>query len=212
MWLSIIPPAVGSGCRQTSVATGGRVCGTASSPTSARPSAVRSVIGSRRAASTVLAVISGGLGGSSPLDDAVMGSSAVKPRPARAALPARIVPVPATFGAVGLLGPHHHVRDAGLDLLVAAGTAVHLGGRDAGHLADDPVAVGPRLDPRRAQPDRGLVPILRARGGRPAGSAPGTAGQLRREAAGLAGTHGCHDICSVPAPGPGLAGRLSRGS
>ncbi len=39
-WLSIIPPCVGSGCRQTRVATGSRSAGSASSPTSASPSPV----------------------------------------------------------------------------------------------------------------------------------------------------------------------------
>ncbi len=47
-WLSIIPPWVGSGCRQTRVATGGRSAGRASSPTSRRPSAVCSSMSSRR--------------------------------------------------------------------------------------------------------------------------------------------------------------------
>ena len=48
-WLSIIPPWVGSGCRQTRVATGSRSAGSASSPTSRRPSAVCSSMSSRRA-------------------------------------------------------------------------------------------------------------------------------------------------------------------
>src|SRR6266702_1073518 len=47
-------------------------------------------------------------------------------------------------GAVG--GPGHDVRGSRRDLLVAAGTAVGLGGRRAGHPADHPVAVRPRLD------------------------------------------------------------------
>ena len=53
-WLSIMPPWVGSGWRQISVATGSRSSGSASSPTSRRPSAVSSVIGSRRAGRTEL--------------------------------------------------------------------------------------------------------------------------------------------------------------
>ena len=39
-WLSIMPPWVGNGCRQMSVATGARSAGTASSPTSRSPSPV----------------------------------------------------------------------------------------------------------------------------------------------------------------------------
>ncbi len=58
-WLSIIPPCVGSGCRQTSVATGSLFSGSASSPTRVRPSAVLSCNGSRRAGSTELARIAG---------------------------------------------------------------------------------------------------------------------------------------------------------
>src|SRR5215469_15017784 len=68
------------------------------------------------------------------------------------ALPAGSVPVPALVqgeaaghpGAVG--GPGHHVRGPRHDLLVASGAAVRLGRRRAGHPADDPVAVRPRLD------------------------------------------------------------------
>ena len=58
MWLSIMPPWVGSGCRQMSVATGSRSAGRASSPTRSSPSAVCRVTGSRRAGKTVLALIS----------------------------------------------------------------------------------------------------------------------------------------------------------
>ena len=58
-WLSIIPPCVGSGCRQTRVATGSRSSGRASSPTSDSPSAVCRVTASRRAGRTELARIAG---------------------------------------------------------------------------------------------------------------------------------------------------------
>src|SRR5690349_24996480 len=139
-----MPPAVGSGCRQISVAAGGRLSGSASSPTSVSPSAVRSVIGSRRAGRTVLAVIS------------FMRSSAAGSRPgtgpSRTALPARIVPVPTIFRPIGLLRPHHDVRGARPDLLVTARTPVHLGRRGAGHLAHHPVPVRPLLHLRRPQP------------------------------------------------------------
>src|SRR6266540_3528958 len=49
MWLSIMPPWVGNGCRQTSVATGWPATGSASSPTSVRPSAVCSSMSVRLA-------------------------------------------------------------------------------------------------------------------------------------------------------------------
>src|SRR6478672_7035580 len=52
-----MPPWVGSGCRQMRVATGSRSSGTASSATRSRPSAVLSVIGSRRAGRTEFARI-----------------------------------------------------------------------------------------------------------------------------------------------------------
>src|SRR5680860_322704 len=57
IWLSIMPPWVGNGCRQTRVATGSRSSGSASSPTRSRPSAVCRVSGSRLAGSTELARI-----------------------------------------------------------------------------------------------------------------------------------------------------------
>src|ERR1019366_7346434 len=140
-----MPPAVGSGCRQTSVATGGRLCGSASSPTRFRPSAVRSVTGLRRAGRTVPAVIG------------TMISSSVGPGartgPAGTALPARIVPVPPLGRTGGLRGPDHHVRRARHDLLITAGTAVHLRRGRARNLADYPVTVRPCLSPRRPEPD-----------------------------------------------------------
>src|SRR6478672_7744356 len=52
-----MPPWVGSGCRQISVATGSPSSGRASSATSLNPSAVSRVTGSRRAGSTELARI-----------------------------------------------------------------------------------------------------------------------------------------------------------
>src|ERR1700722_9690317 len=150
MWLSILPPPVGSGCRQMSVAAGGRSSGRASSPTRARPSAVCRVTGSRRAGRIVLARIS------------VICSSAEVSRPGAGppwpALPARIVPVPPSLGLIGLLRPHHDVRDARLDLLVAARAPVGLGGRRAGHLADHPVTVRPGLNLRRPPPGGRLLP------------------------------------------------------
>src|ERR1035437_1206666 len=145
-WLSIIPPCVGSGCRQISVAAGGRPAGRASSPIRLTPSAVRSVMGCRPAGSTVPALIS-------LMSSASPAGSAAGRGPARPALPARSVPVPALVGAGAVGGPDHHVRYAGPDLLVAARTAVRLSRGGAGHLAHRPVAVRPRLGPLRAEPD-----------------------------------------------------------
>ncbi len=80
------------------------------------------------------------------------------PAAAGPALPARAVPVPPLSRAGGQLGPDHHVRHAGPDLLVTARAAVGLGGRGAGHLPDHPGSVRPVLDLRRAEPGRvGLV-------------------------------------------------------
>ena len=53
-----MPPCVGSGCRQISVATGSASAGSASSPTSRSPSRVCRVTGVRRAGSTVAGLIS----------------------------------------------------------------------------------------------------------------------------------------------------------
>src|ERR1019366_920609 len=178
-----MPPAVGSGCRQTSVAAGARPLGSASWPTRFRPSAVCSVIGSRPAGSTVLAVI------------LLMPASPVCRRPGTAAawppLPARIVPVPALGRTRGLFRPDHHVRRSRDDLLVTARAAVRLGGRGAGNPADHPDAVRPLLLLRRPQPGRRLGPVapwLRA-GGRPRrtpAAAPRPGRQLSGAAAGLA--------------------------
>src|SRR5450755_298215 len=180
-----MPPAVGSGCKHTSVATGALSAGRASSPIRFRPSAVRSVMVSRTAGSTVLAII------------LVMSASPVsaepRPGPARPPLPARIVPVPALVRSRGVLRPDHHVRRAWPDLLVAARAPVHLGGRGAWHPADYPDPVRPFLGLRRTQPGRrpAAVAVLRGPGragrpGRPARPARG----LSRQAAGLARAHG----------------------
>src|ERR1700735_3904056 len=182
-WLSIMPPAVGSGCRQISVATAGRLSGSASSPARSSPSAVRSVIGSRLAGSTVFAVIW------------IMNASPVGTRPraraTRTALPARIVPVPALCRAGGLGRPYHDMRDARHDLLVAARAPVKLGGRRAGHLATHPVAARPPLRLWRPEPARRL---LRAPGGarrHPPGPAR-PARDLGRQGARPTGAHGHH--------------------
>src|SRR5580692_9577894 len=129
-----MPPAVGSGCRQISVATGGLVSGRASSPTRFSPSPVRRVTFSRRAGSIVAAEIS------------VISSSPVGlqsgPWPPRPALPACLMPVPALLRAWRLGRPDNDVRDTGRQFLVTAGTAVNLRRGRAGHLAHHPVSVG----------------------------------------------------------------------
>src|SRR5580704_242443 len=185
-----MPPPVGSGCRQISVATGARCSGTASSPTRFSPSAVRIVTGSLMAGRTVLARI-----------------SVIDPSPpcpcagARAAwppLPARIVPVPPFVRARGLRGPHHHVRGAGPDFLTAAGAPVGLGGRGAGHLAHHPRPVRPLLRLRRAEPDHarlvvGADPAVRCpadRRIRPASAATRAAPDIGRETTCLTRAHG----------------------
>src|SRR6185437_7820638 len=177
MWLSIMPPAVGSGCRQIKVATGGRSSGWASSPTRSRPSAVRSTMSSRRAGSTVLALMSW----------LFMYSSPVTRWPARPALPACIVPVPALQRSRRLGGPDHHVRGSGPDLLIAAGAAVLLGGGRAGHGPDHPVAVRPFLRLRRPEPDGRLI-VARLSRRRAAGLAR-PARLLAGQAAGLPRAH-----------------------
>ena len=194
-WLSIIPPAVGSGCRQTSVATGSRRGGRASSPTSSRPSAVCSTMFSRRAGRTVPARISTAallshersslIGGQPPGTGRLLlpapSPVAGQPRPARPAPPASIVPVPA-FGQARSLGrPDHQVRRAWPDLLVAARAAVLLRRCGAWHLPHHPVAVRPLLGPRRSEPGRRvLVPVARVPGRRPAACGrPGAGGAAR---------------------------------
>src|SRR3954469_546331 len=139
-----MPSAVGSGCRQMRVATGGRSSGTASSPTRVRPSAVCSSMSVRRAGNTVLARISAILvlsvarATAGPLDL----RHAVQP-----VVPARPVPVAPVLRAAALGRPRDDVADAGRDLLVASGAAVRL--RRAGRGPYDPVAVRPFLDPLR---------------------------------------------------------------
>src|SRR4051812_39587011 len=129
-----MPPWVGSGCRQTRVATGSRSAGRASSPTSASPSAVCRVSGSRRAGRTELARI----GGMPPFS------------PTRLARPpAAVVPVAPLVEAGGgraegrgCHGPRDGVRRRRPDHLVAAGTAVRLRGGGSGHLPYDVLLAG----------------------------------------------------------------------
>src|SRR5215213_2423221 len=77
------------------------------------------------------------------------------PELAEAPFPAGLVPV-AALGRLPLR-PHHHVQGAGEDLLVAAGTAVHLGRPVGLHEAQMP-AVGDPLQGQRLAPEppRGL--------------------------------------------------------
>src|SRR5450755_715974 len=139
MWLSIIPPAVGSGCRQTSVAAGSRAGGSASSPTRLRPSAVVKVIGVRLAGRTVAALISCGM---DPLGLLDWSTGAALPAPP----PAHRMPVPSRFDA-RIRRPDHDVRGTRVDLLVTAGAAVRLARRRAWHRAHHPIPVRPLLHP-----------------------------------------------------------------
>ncbi len=176
-WLSIIPPCVGSGCRQISVAAGGRPAGRATSPTRLSPSSVCSVMACRSAGSTVPGVIS----------LACAASSAP-------ALPARIVPVPALAGVPGIGGPHHHVRGPRHNLLVTAGAAIRLSCGGAGHLPYHPLAVRPLLRLLRAEPDGRRVRIavrMAVRRGTPDAAAWLTR-HVGGQAAGLTRAHGRH--------------------
>ena len=187
-----------------SVATGGRLTGCASSPTSCRPSEVTSVMCSRRAGSTVLAVIS------------VIGSSPVRLQAragaARSSLPACVVPVPSLVRAGSVGGPDHDVRRAGPEFLIAAGATVGLGRGGPWHLAHHPVAVRPLLRLRRAKPRCSPRRCLRCRS-RPAGAA-GLARRLRRQPPRLPWAHQ-HRLQAVsgrcrrrgPAPGRGGCAR-----
>src|SRR6266568_474115 len=196
-WLSIMPPCVGSGCRQISVAAAGRCAGRASSPTRLSPSEVRRVTGCRSAGSTVPGLISLTCAASSVSPAAVAGCG-----PTRPALPARIVPVPPLVRVMGIGRPYHHVRGPRHDLLVAAGAPIHLGGRGTGHLPDHPVPVRPRLGLLGTEPDRRRIRGTPGTVGRPASAAPGSAARLARhvggKAAGLTGAHGRHCKASLP--------------
>src|SRR5260221_13553642 len=75
-----------------------------------------------------------------------------RPRPARAAPPASIVPVSALSQALSVGRPYHDMRGSWPDLLVAAWATVFLGRRSAGHLPHDPLAIRPLLDLRRPEP------------------------------------------------------------
>src|ERR1700722_10723981 len=143
MWLSIIPPAVGSGCRQTSVAAGSRSGGSASSPTRLRPSSVAKVIGVRLAGRTVAALISCAM---DPLGLVNRSAGTALHAP----LPAHRMPVPPRFDA-RMRRPDHDVRGTRVDLLVTAGAAVRLARRRAGHGTHHPVAIRPLLDSLRAE-------------------------------------------------------------
>src|SRR3981081_1866657 len=159
MWLSIIPPWVGSGCRQISVAMGSRPCGRASSPTRLNPSAVRSAIGDRSAGSTVEALISLTDVSSLPRVPAAVSQRrrsqarlrSISAALARAAvqppLPAGPVPVPPQVGPRALGRPRHDVRRAGRYFLITAGTAVFLRGCGAPGPPDDPLPAPPPLAP-----------------------------------------------------------------
>src|SRR5258707_11929878 len=68
-----------------------------------------------------------------------------RPRPARAAPPASIVPVSALSQALSVGRPYYDMRGSWPDLLVAAWATVFLGRRSAGHLPHDPLAIRPLL-------------------------------------------------------------------
>ena len=143
-WLSIMPPWVGSGCRQISVATGSASAGRASSPDQPQP--VGGVQGDRGA----LGRQHGGRPRMSrlicPCPYLPPGAG---PRRSRFCQHAP-VPVPALIeaGVDPVGGPGDHVRRARRDLLVTARAAVGLRRARAGLLPHHPVPVGPRLSTR----------------------------------------------------------------
>src|ERR1017187_1138516 len=151
-----MPPWVGSGCRQTSVATGAWSRGSDRSPGSATPSPVRRVTRSRRAGRIVLALISLMRVPSAPLSPAALSPAAPLPAalspggPVVTLLPAGPVPVPALAQPGGQRGPGHQVRRAGRDFLIASGATIALHRGGARHEPDHPVLAVPRLLDRRA--------------------------------------------------------------
>src|SRR5215472_9747730 len=193
-----MPPWVGSGWRQISVAAAGRSAGCASSPTSVSPSEVTIVTSSRLAGSAVAALIS------------VISSSPVRLRagswPPWATLPARVVPVPAFFRPWRVRGPDHQVGRARLQLLITAGTPVRLGRCRTGDLPDHPVTVWPLLQLRRPEPARRFIRLLRRRAG--TASSAGLARRVRRQPPRLARAHENHlrhQLAGLTAAEPALA-------
>src|SRR6478609_8910684 len=155
------PPCVGRGCSVTRVATGSRSAGSASSPTSVRPSAVCSSTSSRRAGRTLSDRMGVGSVEARAGSGAVSGAVLIVPSLVRlpgptaaARLPARRVPVATVVERrlgpeEGVLLPRHDVPRARRDLLRAARAEVRL--RAAPHGADLPLAVGSRLAARAAE-------------------------------------------------------------
>jgi len=162
------------------VATGERRCGCASSPTSFKPSDVTSVIRSRRAGSTVLALIS--VIGFSPM------RLLARPWPSWPSLPARAVPVPPLLQTRRVARPHHNVRGARCEFLVAAGAAICLRRGGAGDLTNDPVAIGPLFQLRRPEPD-GVGPTGRCGFWSGTARPPGLARRVGRQPARLPWAH-----------------------
>ena len=145
MWLSIMPPWVGSGCRQTSVATGslrGRPGQLAD-----QVEAVRGVQGDRLPpgrqdrtrpdlAHRFLPCLS---------DPGLRRPSPAPGPPPYPLLPARPVPVPPPGRARELGGPGDQVRCSGRDFLITSWATIALGRRWPRHQPDHPVPVRPRL-------------------------------------------------------------------
>lgn len=103
------------------------------------------------------------------------------------------MPVPALVQPRPASGPHDDVRGAGPDLLVTARAPVGLGRRVARHAPDHPVAVWRRFMALRPQPVPHLLLIAPSRSWAATGQAPAwLAGQVSRQAPGLARTHGRH--------------------
>ena len=147
-WLSIIPPWVGSGCRQTSVATGGAVL--RAGQLADQPQAVGG-----RAASAAPAgpgrIVLARISTSWPPSCALLVAHRRGCPRGHARRPARrCASAAGPRGCPHVGRPGHDVRGRRPDLLVAAGAAVRLRRRGAGDAAHDPVAVGVLLDDLRS--------------------------------------------------------------
>ncbi len=160
MWESMKPPAVGSGCSVTRVATGGRSTGVASSPTRREP------VGGVQ---LDLLAVRGQLDARSDLDRVrvVVVHRVADPPTVGVPVPPRREVGGVAEHAVGT--PGHEVRDAGSDLEAAARAEVGLHGLRLGHGLDVPFAPAAHLGapPAGGEPLDVEFGVLLASTGRP---------------------------------------------
>ncbi len=147
MWLSIIPPAVGSGCRQMSVATGGRSGG------QGQLADQRQAVGGPQR-DRLPARGQDRAGGD--LGHGLLSGSVRRARawPARAALPARIVPVPPIFGPLACSGQTTTCATPGRISWSQPGQRYTLVAAAPGTWRTTQSPSGQDCDLRRPQPDR----------------------------------------------------------